>query len=445
MKIKPCTPHHLMICLALLTIIFTTPLAAQQQDEEAYFNPQAMQYQTRAYTPAIRTIQLLNNTDSALLMPIIPLGSSQRLTLRFDELVNDAKSYSYTFIHCSSDWQPTDLWPTEYLEGYTEATLADFDYSFNTTTPYVHYWVSFPNRDIRFTKSGNYIIKVYPDDDPDRPVVTARFMVAEQRVAIDARVTRATVVKHMFTHQEVRFTLRHPAFQLVDAARNVKVVISQNGRWDNALRNLKPRGITTGALDYNYDDGRNLFFAGNEYRAFEMKNLSINGYRVHHMEYPNDLPNIWLWEDKPRLFSEYLYDADINGRYFIKTDLETSSSMTEADYVTTHFFFPYKAPMPDGTFYIQGALSGDEFTNRYKMQYDFERHGYHAELLLKQGYYNYQYLFVQNGQHTGDPTYVEGSFADAENDYFILVYYRAPGDLYDRLVGTEMVNSLRRR
>lgn len=68
------------------------------------------------------------------------------------------------------------------------------------------------------------------------------------------------------------------------------------------------------------------------------------------------------------------------------------------------------------------------------MKYNAARQRYEGQLLLKQGYYSYQYLMdTGNGRGTTNP--VEGNYYQTENEYSILVYYRQAGARYDRLVG----------
>ena len=75
------------------------------------------------------------------------------------------------------------------------------------------------------------------------------------------------------------------------------------------------------------------------------------------------------------------------------------------------------------------------------MIYNFDLNAYEAKILLKQGYYNYEYVFLENMSKTGDATFLEGSYWETKNEYTIFVYHRQPGDSYDQLVGVGFVNS----
>jgi hypothetical protein len=68
------------------------------------------------------------------------------------------------------------------------------------------------------------------------------------------------------------------------------------------------------------------------------------------------------------------------------------------------------------------------------MTYNEETAQYEAIVKLKQGYYSYQYLMVdENGKTSFVPT--EGNFYQTQNQYQVLVYYRSRTDRSDRLIG----------
>ena len=54
---------------------------------------------------------------------------------------------------------------------------------------------------------------------------------------------------------------------------------------------------------------------------------------------------------------------------------------------------------------------------------------------LKQGLYNYQYMYLGNGEEQGTIEETEGNFYQTENEYYVYVYQRAFGERYDKLIG----------
>jgi hypothetical protein len=65
-------------------------------------------------------------------------------------------------------------------------------------------------------------------------------------------------------------------------------------------------------------------------------------------------------------------------------------------------------------------------------------------MLLKQGWYNYEFEFLKNGEQIGTTGPFEGNHYETENDYVVLIYYRNPRERYDRLIGSAIQNTLNR-
>ena len=74
------------------------------------------------------------------------------------------------------------------------------------------------------------------------------------------------------------------------------------------------------------------------------------------------------------------------------------------------------------------------------MRYNEKTDTYQNARLFKQGFYNYKYVMVnRDGSIEQGP--ISGNFWETENQYTVLVYYRAPGSRFDRLLGKGSANS----
>ena len=403
-----------------------------------YYKSDFIRYSDHIYTPQIKTLMVYKK-GFELTMPVIELGSEDAVTVAFDDLDAIKKDYRYTVIQCDALWQPTSLQPIEYLDGFTEGYINDYKFSFNTLQPYTHYSFSFPDENSKLSKSGNYIIKVYSPASEDKPILTCRFMVYENKVSITGRVKQATSIEDRPYKQEVDFSVNKQAYAISDYYNSLKVILMQNNRLDNQISNLKPKMVSGDILDYDYDDA-NVFNGGNEFRNFDIKSFNYNSERVRKISRDSAIYHIFLYDDIRRPFKVYVSEDDINGRRLIKNEERTDSDI-EADYTRVHFTLPYDKPLLDGNFYILGALTNWQFLPEAKMNYDFSRKAYSCTMLLKQGYYNYEYVFVGNNSTTGDETVAEGNHSVTNNEYFIFVYYRQQGEYYDRLVGFKQLFS----
>ncbi len=415
---------------------FLSTLTDTAGGKSAYKGESRLVYEDHIYLNSIKTVQLYDSSFQ-LSSPIIQLGTKQQLKLSFDDLEGGSKSFTYTLIHCSADWEPSDLSIMEYITGFQTDNITEYGSSINTLQPYTHYNLQFPNDNMTITKSGNYIIEVFQDNNPDHPVLTKRFRIVDQRVSIDASVKPPSEPMDRTFKQQINFTIDHSSFEIENPFGDLKVIVFQNGRLDNAISGLKPSFVKDGLLTYNYDV-ENVFTGGNEFRNFDIKTLKTQTEHIQKIK-SDSINTVVLMPEEKRTFKRYTTAQDINGRYLIKMQ-EASNSEREADYAYVYFFLPYE-PVTDGKLYLLGALTDWQFRKEAEMVYNPKRMAYEACLYLKQGYYNYEYVFLKDGQKAADETLIEGMHFETENDYSILVYFHAPGTSYDQLIGIGQFNS----
>ena len=202
------------------------------------------------YQNCIKT-SILANTQNHLLDPIIKLNSEETLKLSFDDLSNELEYYLYTFIHCDSNWNKSEIIQSEYLEGFFENYIEDYNFSFNTIQNYIHYELIFPNENINFLKSGNYIVLIY--DESMNPIITKRFIVYEDIVSIESNLKRGTFVQDFDTKHEIDFKIHLNNLILQNPYEEIKIVIQQNDNWNNVKKNIRPSFIDRNIIEYDYD------------------------------------------------------------------------------------------------------------------------------------------------------------------------------------------------
>lgn len=418
-----------MKALLLFTATFGFFMAFSQADDLLQ-SSRELQYADQVYRPYIRSV-FLHRSDDPRSFPAIDLRRNQQLLLSFDDLQGQGTTYNYSFIHCDAHWQPSDLLSSEYLFGYSDFYFTDFDFSFNTFVPFTHYQLSFPNEEIRFTKSGNYLLVVY-EDDIDEPVLTRRFVVYENLVSASGNVVRPNRVEYRDTHQELDFIIQHGGYDIPDAFGPLHVTLLQNQQWSSAITNLQPRFLHNSRLDYNYDL-ENLFPGLNEWRNFDTKDERNLSQNVRRIELDTNF-TYFLNTDLPRNIGRYSTEFDINGHRVIR-NTNASDEAIEADYVWVDFQLRNGEADPDVNLYVFGALSNWRIDSRFRLRYDYTEKAYRAQILLKQGYYNYMYAAVRDGQRVPDLGEIEGNHWETENDYYLIVYHREIGIRYDRVIG----------
>ncbi len=402
--------------------------------------PDSVLYSNHIYSEKIKTVQIYKDGWN-LSYPVMKLNSDEKLVLNFDLLGDQPETYYYTFIHCDKDWKKSDIIPNDYMSGDIENPIEDYKNSFNTTVSYFHYKLTFPNDRVNLKISGNYVLFVYLTDKPEEPIITQRFLITEDASKIEITVHRPQMTKENNTHQQVDFDVNYTGLQITDPYRNIFAFILQNGRWDNAKRNLTPEFYGNNELKFNSLSDKNIFPGGNEYRYFDIKSIRYKSEYVKRIDFATPYYNVYLYPSDDREHKPYFYWQDFNGKYYIAFQ-EGQKPDIESDYVNVYFTLPSDQMISGGKLYISGSLNNWEFDKNNMMTYNSATKEYEGTMLLKQGWYNYEYVFRKDGEGTVIASRFEGSHYETENDYIVLLYYRNPHDRYDRLIGSAITNTL---
>ena len=382
----------------------------------------------------IKTIYFNGGTSESQL-PIIQLGET--LLLEFDALNGDEEDYYYKIEHYNFDWTPSILVESEYIDGFDEQRIRDYDNSFNTLQTFSHYKLSIPNQ---FTKSikitGNYLLTIY--DDYDDVIFTRKFMVYQSQANVGLEIKRSRDVSTIAEKQSVDISISSGQLQFVNPKETVKTVIIQNNNLTSAITDLKPQYILGNELSYRYNEASS-FLGGNEFLSFENKEIRAANTGVQYIRL-EDLYQTYLYTNTSRADLEYTYNPDLNGNFFINA-LNSDQPETEADYAWVHFALQYPKLEEGQTIHVYGNFNNYAIEPQTALEYYEGENIYATAIQLKQGYYNYKYVIVDQDGTLQEHT-IGGSFWQTENNYKVLVYYRALGTRYDKIIGLGEANSV---
>ena len=396
-------------------------------------------YQNSVYRDEIKSVQCYRD-GNVLSNPVFELGSEARLILKFDDLAEDVKNFSYTLIHCDANWNESYIRQSEYLAGFPDNPVDDYAMSFNTTVKFVNYQLQIPNEACSPKYSGNYALLVFEEANRENLVLIQRIYVVEPLVRIDGLVKKATFDPFNGENQEVDFKIYPEKLRLLNPRDDLKVVLRQNRRLDTAILDLKPVFIRDNVLDYDYSK-ENVFPGGNEFRYFDIRTIRHPGENVGDIKFFRPYYHVTLLPDAIRTAKKYSSYKEMNGNFVVESQDRVTDTDTECDYVFVHFYLPIPGQLTGGSVNVFGALTGWNANQTNEMKWNFESAGYELTLLLKQGYYNYQYVYVPEGSRKADSVNLEGSHFITENEYGIFAYYRDQASRYDRLVGFVTINS----
>lgn len=417
------------VLLAFLIFASTSGLFSQVLEDKVYSE----------HINSVRLFPKGTQQDSQLDAPVVALSGGRPLVLLFDDIAYDPEQYSVKLIHCDANWQKSALRDNDFSVSFNEYNVQEYSYSVNTRIPYIHYSFTVP----RVTKSGNYLLKVYRNRNENDVVLTRRFMVYEELFVVGASIVPPTQSEDRRALQQINVAVNYSKVDMTDPTTQVKVIIRQNHRWDNAKLLGKPTFLNQNSKSIRFEpfDGSSTFKAGNEFRFVDLRFIRATGVNVAEVKVEETVIFANALADKPRpggVYSQYL---DLNGQYVVFTnDRPGGDPEVESEYMYTTFYLEAE---PGKDIKMLGALTGWGNSPEAKMTYDQKTGHYSTSLLLKQGWYDYQYGFVTPEGY--DTSSIESSFFETENEYEVLVYYRALGSRYDQLAGYVYLQPNRRR
>lgn len=412
--------------VAICLLSACTPLAQSSSNSDS--NAKVLKNSDMAYEPQIKTILLhpAFSDPQVTLQPAVTKLGQWNLMLSFDDLRPERDSYYARIVHCNYDWSRSGLQDLDFMTDFNEFSITNFEFSVDTHIPYVHYWLNLPPVKL----PGNYVVVVYRGSDKEDIVLSKRFMIYDTRISFENERNLIGAGSVASLNQQINFTLNYKNLEIINPLQNVKVVIRQNQRWDNIATDIKPSFVREieKQLEYRFFDDAKMFKGGNEFRFFDMRSLNYPGRNVATVTKTVKPFEVYIGRDKSREGESYAQYLDYNGG-FLLNNLDYRDA-GYSNYSNVHFTLSSR-PL-SGNVFVAGAFNYWNLNDLNRMQYDSSRQEYHASVLLKQGWYDYQYV-VRSGNLP--PYQLEGSHFQTENDYEILVYYRPFKPNADLLIG----------
>ncbi len=397
----------------------------------------------RIVQPAIHSVKLYP-PGNPLSYPVLLLGSNQQLELHFDDLDGDVKNYYYTFQHCNADWTPSNLFTIDYIRGFQNTRITNYRNSSIANIRYTHYQASLPDRSSVPVKSGNYLLKVFVNNDTANLYFAKRFLVVDNKVAVAAQLRQPFSAERFLSDQRIEVNVNTATARInVMSPQDLKLVVLQNYSWPTAVFIDKPTIYRGNYFEYN--DEAISFPSGREWRWLDLRSMRLMGDRVAKIEDKGARTDIYVKTETERRQQVYLYYKDINGLYTIE-NADGNNPFWQSDYGYVHFSFmpPGGQAYPGKELYLYGELTNYLPDEKARMEFNQEKGVYEKTLYLKQGYYNYAYFSLDAGKRVGNRISfdnTEGNFNNTENDYMVLVYFRPFGARADELIGYANLNS----
>ena len=401
-----------------------------------YFTLATAQVENEIVPPYnIKTVSFVQNKQNVV--PIFQLGDA--FELQFDDLYGTDASYFYEIVHCDYDWKPSEIQKQDYLQGFDNQRVQESSSSFNCLQIYTHYRLSFPNSTTQLKISGNYMLKILNEDK--EVIFSRKFIVFEDLATVPIQIKRARTVTNLDSKHNLEFTIKSNVINFQNPLKNIKTVLLQNGKFNNAISNIKPQFTIGNDLVYKYDTPTQ-FWAGNEFLYFDNKEIRVASNTISRVDSQKDIYSSYLFTNEARANSNYYNNQDVNGNFVIRR-LFAENNDVEADYAWV--YFSLSAPLfrsSDGAIYVTGMFNNYALTAENKMEYNPEKAIYEKAILIKQGFTNFEYLAVKPNGSIDSENAIDGNFFQTENEYTVLVYYKEDTDRYTRIIGKGTASSL---
>ena len=334
----------------------------------------------------IQTVQLYSGREDNL--PILRLGGGAPLTLEFDLVGGSGRPVSVFFFHADREWR-RDLSRNQYLSRFDRDDLYDYYLSVGTRLSYAHYSYSFPNNNIGFLLSGNYILRVTEQGSEEAVLVETPFYVVEDVVPVSMDVQNLLIGRgNPSTAQPfLRFT---PAMQLTGSVFDYHVCFIRGGQHASPLCSNRPSLASQPELLF-YLEPEESFRSeeGNFY--LDLRWLRAGG-GIERIDYNTTPPAVVLSPDQAR-FPLLGQDALPSGQSVISTaNLAGGDPDIQGEYVDAIFrYVPPDLTRLNGDIYIVGSFNGWRIDLSKPLRWREDEKLYVGSMLVKQGEHEYRY------------------------------------------------------
>lgn len=372
--------------------------------------------------------------------PVFNVNSKFQAKFTFDVLTDNAKNLSYRIFHCNKNWEKSDLFYEDFATGFEDNYIDEYNYSFNTLQEYVNYNFLIPNNDLSFKITGNYILQVYDEMEPETILIQRRFMVVDTKVILNGKSVPLNDVSEMRYKQQLEFSIENKSYVINNPYQYLSASIIQNNNWHTLKSNILPTYIQNDNYIFNNLDDY-IFDGINECRTFNISRLNGGGEFIRGTVIDSDLYHTYLVKEKKRSFNIYSsLNQDDNGNFRIYM-FDNVRSLTEADYQIIHFELDMPVKFSDGEIYVLGDFNHWSPSEEFIMHFDQQSLSYKAEIKLKQGNYNYLYGFKKNDDTIVNLAALEGNHFETTNNYQVIIYYSDPIKRYDQIIGYQLIKA----
>ncbi|MEX0608987.1 MAG: type IX secretion system plug protein domain-containing protein [Balneolaceae bacterium] len=378
---------------------------------------------------SIKSLQLYRK-GSANNPPIISLNSRQKLVLSFDELSDLSGQFRITFSHHNQNWEQSNIPENWFLGGMNELILGGGTKNRLSEPDYFNYSIEFPNDQLEFLTSGNFMLHV-SDFSSGVRLFSVPFYVTENEGEMTSWVETAfnagprnSAIDQPYSNFKYPDFVEFPQFDL-------SFFFTQNRFWGKTKETKAFDVATPGETQYYLprDEG---FAANFDFIGLNLSNFSQGG-KIIEWRPEFTPPKAVLREDVLNFTADPMPNWSSN--------FGVPKSGRDARYANVRFRFEDGGEFSSSTgVYLVGDFNQWLLSENYKLSYNQESGYWETSVLIKEGTYTYKYALKAYGDEVDDVT-LSDSITRREQEYVSFVYYKDPDYQYQRLLFTQVFYS----
>lgn len=378
---------------------------------------------------SIKSVQLFKKGDPNE-APFLELGSNSKLILEFDELTTISGQFRVKFTHHTKNWEESGLPDIWVYNGVNELFIRGGEKNQLSLPDYFHYAFEFPNRDLKFKLSGNYLIHIY-DFQSNTELFSLPFFVTENEGVLTYKTETilnqgddGSAIDQLFGVFNYPDFVEFPQF-------NLSYSFVQNRFWKNAKFADQTAFITDGSTDFHLSRG-NSFPANFDFSSLDLNDFSLQNRQIFNVEPARIPPRVILRDD----FLNFLSDP----RIVSESELGEFNRKRDGKYADVFFRLNTGGRFQhSNSFYLIGNFNQWSISSRNKLIYNSALGVFETRVLMKEGNYRYKYVTLENGD-INDLT-LSDTITKQAQEYIGFVYYRDPELQYDRLLLSKNIYS----
>ena len=345
------------------------------------------------------------------------------INISFDILGGKKSDYYYQITHCDYQWNPSKISKLEYIDGFDDIRITSYVFSKNTFQSFTNFSFQIPNENLKIKIDGNYVIKIF--DENYNEIFERKIIILNNLTNGLVNITRSKEILDSSYSQNIQALFSNTNNIIFNNNSDYKLAVIKNNNLNFSKYFSSPR-LQTGS-NIIYDNIK--FKGGSEYLYFDSKNILSTSNEIKQVNFKN-IYNTILYDDYEE--SIYTQQPDINGTYIINANC--NEKKTCADYTNVKFNLRTNKNYASDI-YLIGEFNGHEINEKYKMK-KYNKNYYSANIILKQGIYNYKYVFKTNSGFED-----LSNFWQTENNYKAILYEKKITDRYYKIIGYGEKNS----